>query len=104
MTLSLLRLEDLKKSSFDPFVEQKFLIHLGPSERLEVELVGISEMKCQRTESFSLLFKGPSDKVVPQRIYRMEHPEMGTLELFLAPVMVAGDPGMHYEAVFNRLI
>jgi hypothetical protein len=104
MTQDFLRLEDLEKSTFDPYVEQKFLIHFGVSERIEVELVNISEVKSQKTESFSLLFRGPFDKILAQGTYRMEHPKMGTFELFLVPVMVAGDRSIHYEAVFNRLI
>lgn len=85
MTQKSLKVEDLQRSTFDPYVGQKFLIHSGPSERLELELVNITEMKTNRSKSFSLLFRGPFDKVLTQMIYRMEHPEMGTFELFWSP-------------------
>lgn len=104
MTRDILKLEDLHRSTFDPYLEQKFVIHLGPTERLEVELVQISERKSPNTESFALLFLGPFDKVLSQKIYRMEHAEMGAFELFLVPVMVPSDRGIHYEALFNRLV
>lgn len=49
--------------------------------------------------AFSLVFLGPAEPVLPQRIYRLDHPATGALELFLVPVGAA-DTGMRYEAVF----
>ena len=50
-------------------------------------------------EPFSLLFVGPPEPVLPQRIYRLEHAEMGALDLFLVPIG-RGPEGTRYEAVF----
>ena len=50
---------------------------------------------------FSLLFRGPLDVLLPQRIYPLDHPEMGRLDLFLVPVAQKKD-GYRYEAFFNR--
>lgn len=37
---------------------------------------------------------------LPQRIYRLQHPQLEALDLFLVPV--ARTPGaLHYEAVFG---
>ena len=44
-------------------------------------------------EPFSLIFTGPA---VAQGVYALEHPELGTLELFLVPV----GPG-RLEAAFG---
>ena len=53
-----------------------------------------------RRAPFSLVFQGPGSPVLPQRIYRLEHPELGALDVFLVPIgHDAG--GMRYEAVFN---
>lgn len=51
-------------------------------------------------EPFSILFRGPGDALLPQRIYRLEHEELGALELFLVPIGPDGT-GLLYEAVFG---
>jgi hypothetical protein len=38
--------------------------------------------------------------VLPQRIYHLEHPEVGGFDLFLVPVGPNAQ-GMQYEAVFT---
>lgn len=35
---------------------------------------------------FSLVFRGPQAPVLPQRIYRIEHVQIGAFELFLVPI------------------
>ena len=49
---------------------------------------------------FTLVFEGPPAPVLPQRIYRLEHPAWEGLDLFLVPVG-ASEVGICYEAVFN---
>jgi hypothetical protein len=49
---------------------------------------------------FTLTFVGPMQPVLPQRIYRLEHPEVGAFDLFLVPVGPNAQ-GMQYEAVFT---
>jgi hypothetical protein len=49
---------------------------------------------------FSLVFRGPKEPVLPQRIYRFEHEHLGDLEIFIVPIG-PDDEGMRYEAVFN---
>ena len=51
-------------------------------------------------ESFSLIFEGHRDRPLPQGLFELLHPRLGTLEIFLVPVGVDGT--RHYEAVFNR--
>ena len=53
-----------------------------------------------RSEPFSLLFRGPLTPLLPQRIHRLAHPELGTLEIFIVPVGPDG-AGQRYEAIFN---
>jgi hypothetical protein len=45
---------------------------------------------------FSLVFRGGPTPPLPQRIHRVEHAELGALEIFLVPV----GPD-RYEAVFT---
>jgi hypothetical protein len=46
------------------------------------------------------MFRGPTGPILPQRIYRLRHPVMGELDLFLVPIGPDGE-GMRYEAVFT---
>jgi hypothetical protein len=49
---------------------------------------------------FSIVFLGPLEPVLPQRIYRFEHEALGTFELFIVPIG-PDESGMRYEAVFS---
>lgn len=50
--------------------------------------------------AFSLLFVAPAGAFLPQAIYPVRHPALGTLEIFLVPVgPVPGGNG--YHAVFT---
>jgi hypothetical protein len=53
-----------------------------------------------RRPGFSLTFRCEDPQPVPQAIYRLEHGQMGTLDVFLVPIGPRGG-GMSYEAVFN---
>ena len=48
---------------------------------------------------FSLVFRGPAGPVLPQATYRLDHAELGELELFLVPIGPDAG-GMRYEAAF----
>ena len=54
----------------------------------------------RRAEPFSLLFRGARSPILPQSIYDLTHPDLGTLKIFLVPVQPSGD-GADYEAIFN---
>jgi hypothetical protein len=49
---------------------------------------------------FSLFFLGKDPRVLPQRIYRLEHQELGELSIVLVPVAKDAE-GVTYQAVFN---
>lgn len=48
---------------------------------------------------FSLLFRNSAPVLFPQQIYRMQHPRLGELGIFLVPIAMSRD-GFIYEAVF----
>ncbi len=50
-------------------------------------------------QPFSIFLRGPVEPVLPQRIYRLEHDDLGALELFLVPIGQDAR-GTRYEAVF----
>lgn len=95
----------------DRFEHASFLENLGStfyllvsgSEKAELELVEVSELKAARLqEMFSIEFRCRSGSVLPQRAYRLEHEKMGQLDLFLVPIR-KDDQWVYYEAVFNQL-
>jgi hypothetical protein len=53
-----------------------------------------------RRTPFRLVFRGPADPVLEQRIYRLRHKALGTLEIFIVPIG-RGEYGTEYEAIFT---
>jgi hypothetical protein len=96
-------LETLTPESFTPHLNSRFRIALGERGTLDVELCELALHEAHpgaRPQPFSLYFRGPRQAVLPQQIYRLEHDQLGALEIFL--VTVGPDAqGMRYEAVFN---
>jgi hypothetical protein len=99
-------LAKLTSADFSPYLNQKFRIHLEAP--LEVDLIEVNDLgpelsaaeAAKRRQPFALIFRDPSKTYLPQRIYRIEHAELGTLDLFLVPIG-PDEHGMCYEVVFN---
>ena len=49
---------------------------------------------------FSLIFVAKAERVLPQRLYRIEHDGLGTMAIFLVPVGRDAS-GIQYQALFN---
>ena len=49
---------------------------------------------------FALLFRNTSSFLFPQQIYRMRHPRLGEVGIFLVPVARERE-GFLYQAIFN---
>ena len=94
-------LENLTKESFDSHLGSSFRLHAEDSI-VEVRLVecrSLSETDRKR-EPFSIVFRAPMETGLPQNTYRLEHDEMGSLDLFIVPIGPDSE-GMRYEAVFT---
>jgi len=50
---------------------------------------------------FALLFSGPADPLLNQRLYEMTEDELGSLAIFLVPVGQEKTGSVQYEAIFN---
>jgi len=99
-------LDALTKETFEQLLGQSFDVALASGETLRLTLLHVREAMAGGIGSphrtpFSLLFRGgPRDQYLPQRIYDLVHPELGTLSIFIVPV--GPDEGaMRYEAVFT---
>jgi hypothetical protein len=85
-----------------------FRTHLGsifrleePSEGLSIELV-LSEILSSdlHARPFSLIFDGPADVHLAQRIYSLSHSALADTTLFLVPIE-GNETRRRYEALFN---
>ena len=93
--------EQLKAADFNPHLHTTFRIHYAPDAAIEAELIEVAERPpTPRQERFSIVFRGPRWPLLLQALYRIEHPTLGTHELFISPFEV-DDDSAYYEAVFN---
>jgi hypothetical protein len=96
-------LESFTIETFSKRLGERFALDLGDAHRFDVELVEATPLGSappQGRAPFSIVFRGVSQPVLPQRIYRVEHDALGGFELFLVPIGPDGS-GMRYEAVFG---
>ena len=98
-------------ADFSLYLNQTFKIHyhstkiLDAQLTLEIELIEVTELSANSSDNskrrpFSILFCGPKETNLPQGIYKVEHGKMGTVELFLVPIM-PDESGSLYESVFS---
>jgi uncharacterized protein DUF6916 len=96
-------LESLTIDDFHPHVGSAFQV-ADPSIELRLEQVAAvmeSERARRKRTPFSLFFRGPTEPLLPQKIYELRHsafPE--PLGIFLVPVGRTRE-GIQYEAVFT---
>jgi hypothetical protein len=91
-------LDALTAADFEPHLNDRFRLVADEAEPFALELVEVTEIEREPggRAPFSLVFQGGPDPPLPQRIYRVEHEQLGTIEIFLVPI--AAD---RYEAVFT---
>jgi hypothetical protein len=96
-------LEDFTFETFSKRIGDRFRIVARDSDPLAAELIdataGEGVPGSRAGGPFSLVFRGPLEPVLPQRIYRLENESLGAFELFIVPIG-PDDAGMQYEAVF----
>jgi hypothetical protein len=90
-------LESLTVDDFAPLLHHRFRLAPGEGPSFEVELTTVTEIPREPggRAPFSLVFQGGPSPPLPQSIYRVEHDDLGVIEIFLVPI--AAD---RYEAVF----
>lgn len=80
--------------------------HVGTTFRVGpygIDLEAVEAIDTPVTEGFSLLFAGSREYLLEQGIHGLEHPVLGALELFLAPVESLRPEVFTYQAIFNRM-
>lgn len=90
-----------KPETFAPHVNTDFTTAID-GQALKLRLTEVMEGQSnERVLQFSIFFLGPLTPVLEQRLYRLEHAQLGDMELFLVPIARDAD-GMKYQAVFSR--
>ena len=100
-TLAPMRLEDLTLATFEPLVGDAFALDAGTAEPVALVLAAATPggEQPRGRAPFSLAFDGPAQPLLPQAIYRLEHAELGTLEIFIVP-LAQDARATRYEAIF----
>jgi hypothetical protein len=99
-------LESFSVETFADRVGEAFRVRLDDGSELELQLASATAAPTRPSDGprsrapFSIVFHGPPEPVLPQRIYSFEHGALGTFELFIVPLGPEGS-SMQYEAVFG---
>ena len=90
-------LEALTSAEFAQLLNERFRIS-ADDQSFDAVLVEVTEIPRQPggRAPFSLVFQGGPNPPLPQRIYCVEHGQLGPIEIFLVPIAVD-----RYEAVFT---
>lgn len=87
--------------TFAPRVGESFRLAAdegsGDLTLVECERLGGSVLE---REPFSLVFLGPREPILPQKIYRLAHDDLGALDIFLVPISQDAE-GARYQAIFT---
>lgn len=92
----------INQDSFRQAVNSYFTIELNDNST-KLKLIECSDQTSNDVpnfERFSLLFES-SDSLLEQSTYSLNHPELGSNDLFLVPVH-GDDKGYQYEAIINQ--
>jgi hypothetical protein len=99
-------LDTARLADFAQLVGTEFRVADDSGGENVLELVEAKSLPPQpgapRPEPFSLIFRGPRDRPLDQRIHTIEHDRLGRLGLFLVPIGPGSDGrGPYYQAIFN---
>ena len=87
---------------FRPHIGSDFTID-DRGERVVLRLADVADGGVSTgVHQFSLIFHGPADHVLPDAIHALSHPSLGTLDIFLTPVVGSDASRILYQACVSR--
>ena len=95
-------ISELNIEDFEPHRGESFRLSANGAA-LELKLSEVQRLgtALRNGGAFSLIFTAPAGTpIAPQAIYPIEHPALGTLELFVVPIQPKGD-SRRYEVIFT---
>ena len=101
-------LETFTVHTFRPHLNDTFHVFPDAATDIPMTLITVTALgeggtdtePAQGRHPFSLVFRSAPGVPLPQRIYTLEHAELGRFELFLVPI-AADREGVRYEAIFT---
>jgi len=73
----------------------------GP-DQVDLRLARVTDERVSGSiRQFSLFFHGPADRILPQGTYSFHHLGLGSLMLFIVPVVGSNHERIVYEACFT---
>jgi len=96
-------LETLTKEIWETYLDKDFQVEITDQAAVVMTLIAVSGFGrplLGRREAYSLLFQGPLQPALAQRIYRIRQQQLGNWDIFLVPVGKESK-GLQYEAVFT---
>ena len=94
-------LSALTPEDFEPHSGEAFQL-AGPRGALEVKLLEVNRLGTAHRDggAFALTFQSAPGPHLPQAIYPVAHPKLGTLEIFIVP-LGPKNGGNQYEVIFT---
>ena len=89
----------LLRSDFEPLIGQIFTVEGSPAAALTLVALDNVPHCANRDRSFRAVFEVAAAEGLPQNLWQLSHPAVGTHDVFLSPNDAAGRV---VEAVFNR--
>ena len=94
-------LSSLKPDDFEQHVGSVFAVE-ADGKRLDLKLAQVERLGSALREggAFSLMFLATPGPFLAQGVYAMQHPALGTLELFVVP-LGPREGGNSYQVIFT---
>jgi hypothetical protein len=97
-----LRLQDAGASLFRQYLNDSLTVH-SAAGRTRLVLVRVDDGPATKSvEQFSLIFHGPAGEKIPNGMHTLQHPALGSFDLFIASIGIPNDRRVVYQACFSR--
>jgi hypothetical protein len=111
---------NLRSTSFSPYISSIFQVLLKNgiiSRNVSLTLIKVErapafgkaakalrnvEVESAGLDSFSLVFRGTNRVRLPQDVYDLGHPALGTIRVLVVPIMNRDTNNAYYEVIVNR--
>ena len=89
--------------TFQPQLDTIF--ELDDASGIQLRLVEVTdEGVAHGIRQFSLFFHGPADRVLPADTYSFRHQALGSIELFITPIVGSNHERIVYQACFSVVV
>lgn len=98
--------ETITLDDFRAHLGESFSLSTPSGQTITAQLAEVNDLGSNRPHdarlrhSFSLMFYAPATQRLSQGIYPLQHPQLGSLELFVVPVGLDAR-GLQLQVIFN---